>query len=70
MITQEEKYKLALFAVVRSSKVMLEGLELGKSMREINAMSRDVVSQIIQLLNFEELKQSWEEAGHDNSNCN
>ena len=61
MITQEEKYKLALFAVVRNSKVMPEGLRRGKSMSEINAMSTETVSQIIQSLNFEALKQSWEE---------
>ena len=34
-MSQEEKYKLALFAVVRNSKVMPAGVELGKSMHEI-----------------------------------
>lgn len=59
-MTQEEKYKLALFAVVRNSKIMPAGLKLGKSMDEINSTARETVYQIMQMLNFEALKESWE----------
>ena len=31
-MTQEEKYKLALFAVIRNSSVMPHGIKLGKTM--------------------------------------
>lgn len=30
-MSQEEKYKLALFAVIRNSTVMPQGVKLGKS---------------------------------------
>lgn len=38
-MSQEEKYKLALFAVIRNSTVMPQGVKLGKTMHEINTMS-------------------------------
>lgn len=38
-MSQEEKYKLALFAVVRNSKVMPQSVKLGKTMHEINTMA-------------------------------
>ena len=38
-MSQEEKYKLALFAVVRNSTVMPQGVKLGKTMYEINTMA-------------------------------
>lgn len=33
-MSQEEKYKLALFAVIRNSTVMPQGVKLGKTMHE------------------------------------
>ena len=39
-----EKYKLALFAVIRNSKVLPKGLILGKSATEINKMSRETTA--------------------------
>ena len=38
-MSQEEKYKLALFAVIRNSAVMPQGVKLGKTMHEINTMA-------------------------------
>ena len=59
-MSQEEKYKLALFAVVRNSKVMPAGVKLGKSMHEINTMTVAVVANIMESCDFERLKESYE----------
>lgn len=57
-----EKYKLALFAIVRNSKVCPKGIELGKSMDEINVMSIEVVREILEMCDFESLKRMWDAA--------
>lgn len=53
-----EKYKLALFAVVRNSKVLPKGLILGKSAAEINKMSRETMNEVLKSLDFEKIR-SW-----------
>ena len=45
----EEKYKLALFAVIRNNSVMPEGVKMGKSMREINRMSIETLHSIMDM---------------------
>lgn len=59
-MSQEEKYKLALFAVIRSSAVMPQGVEQGKTMHEINTIAVVVMANIMELCDFEELKKSYE----------
>lgn len=59
-MSQEEKYKLALFAVVRSSIVMPQSVKLGKSMHEINTMTVIIMANIMDSCNFERLKESYE----------
>lgn len=59
-MSQEEKYKLALFAVVRNSTVMPQGVKLGKTMREINTMTVVTMANIMDSCNFERLKESYE----------
>jgi len=59
-MSQEEKYKLALFAVVRNSKVMPQSVKLGKTMHEINTMTVVVMTNIMDSCNFERLKESYE----------
>lgn len=59
-MSQEEKYKLALFAVIRNSSVMPRGIELGKTMHEINTMSVAVMANIMESCDFEGLKKSYE----------
>lgn len=53
-----EKYKLALFAVIRNSKVLPKGLILGKSATEINKMSRETMDEVLKSLDFEKIR-SW-----------
>lgn len=56
----EEKYKLALFAVVRNNLVYPKGIRLGKDMTEINIMSVDTVNCILDACDFEALKKDYE----------
>lgn len=59
-MSQEEKYKLALFAIIRSSIVMPRNVKLGKSMHEINTMTVVTMANIMELCDFERLKKSYE----------
>lgn len=59
-MSQEEKYKLALFAVIRNSTVMPQGVELGKTMHEINTMAVAVMAKIMESCDYENLKESYE----------
>ena len=52
-MSQEEKYKLALFAVIRNSTVMPQGVKLGKTMHEINTMAVAVMANIMESCDFE-----------------
>lgn len=62
-MTQEEKYKLALFAVIRNSSVMPQGIKLGKkkTMHEINTMTIAVMANIMESCDFEKLKAAYED---------
>ena len=56
-MSQEEKYKLALFAVIRNSTVMPQGVKLGKTMHEMAVV---VMANIMESCDFERLKESYE----------
>lgn len=58
----EEKYKLALFAVIRNSSVMPTGIRLGKNMTEINVMSVATMNCVLDSCEFENLKKDYESA--------
>lgn len=58
-MSQEEKYKLALFAVVRNSIVMPQSIKLGKTIHEINTMTVVVMTNIMESCDFESLKESY-----------
>lgn len=55
------KYKLALFIVIRNSKVLPKGLELGKSEKEINEMSYKTMYSVLQMIDFEKAKRFYDE---------
>lgn len=59
MMSNEEQFKLALFAVIRNSQVMPAGLKLGKSMDEINDMARLVMDEVIKSCDFEKLSKDF-----------
>lgn len=57
----EEKYKLALFMIIRNSKVLPKGLELGKSQKEINKMSYQTMQEVLNMIDFDKAQQFYEE---------
>ena len=57
-----EKYKLALFGIIRNSKVMPMWIPQGKSMEEINVMSLLTVKEIMGMSNFDALAQIYGDA--------
>lgn len=60
-MTNEEKYKIAAFMIIRNSKVLPEGLKRGKNMKEINQMSRQTLQSVMQMIDFDAAKKLYEE---------
>ena len=57
-----EKYKIALFMVIRNSAVLPKGLALDKPMKEINRMSYETMHAIINnTVDFNRAKEMFEE---------
>lgn len=57
-----EKYKIALFMVIRNSAVLPKGMVLCKSMKEINKMSYETMQVIINnTVDFDKAKEMFEE---------
>lgn len=52
----KDKYKLALFGVIRNSTVMPAGVKLGKSMHEINTMSVNTMNYILNSFDYDSLE--------------
>ena len=60
-LTEEEQYKLALFAAIRNSTVMPAGVKLGKNMHEINKMSVETMHEVLKMCDFEKLRESYKD---------
>ena len=48
-----EKYKLALYKVVKLNKVMPAGIKIGKTNEEINEMSKKTMEELLKQIDFE-----------------
>ena len=59
---EAEQYKLALFGLVRNSKIMPVGIAQGKSIEEINVLSLLTVKEIMGMSNFDALAQIYRDA--------
>lgn len=57
------KYKLALFAVLKNSKIMPVGLKLGKTMKEIDTMTVATMQEIVSKCDFEALQRAYVNGG-------
>lgn len=57
----ENKYKLALFMVIRNSKVMPQGIKLGKTDKEINEMSYETMCSVLNMIDYDQAKKFYEE---------
>ena len=53
-----DKYKLAFFVVLRNN-IMAKGLELGKSMDEINSMAVDVMEECVDMVDIERAEKDY-----------
>ena len=53
---EEEKYKRALFLILRNNRVLPLGLRLGKSMPEINEMTYGTMENIVDAINHEQVE--------------
>ena len=65
-MTSEEKYKLALFAIIRSNCIMPVGISMGKTKQEINKMTWRTMDEVLRGCDFERLKRSYEEGEDGN----
>ncbi|MBQ9314856.1 MAG: hypothetical protein IJ220_07735 [Clostridia bacterium] len=55
----KNKYKLALFAVIRNSAVMPTGLQLGKTKDEINKMSYETLCEIVGKIDYDKVEKDY-----------
>ena len=60
-MNREEKYKLALFMVIRNFKVLPKGLELNKSKKEINKMTYETMEEVLNIIDFDIAKELYRE---------
>ena len=64
-MNREEKYKLALFMVIRNFKILPKGIELNKSKKEINKMSYETMEEVLNMIDFNIAKELFEEGALD-----
>lgn len=57
----KNKYKIALFMVIRNSKVMPKGIALGKSSKEINKKAYETMCEVLSMIDYERAKKEYEE---------
>lgn len=62
----KNKYKLALFMVIRNSTVMPKGMKLGKSKKEINKMAFETMCEVITMIDYDIAKKEYEEGKNEN----
>ena len=57
----KNKYKLALFMVIRNSTVMPKGVELGKTEKEINEMSYETMCSVLTMIDYNKAEKLYKE---------
>ena len=55
------KYKLALFMVIRNSMVMPQGIKLGKTDKEINEMSYETMCSVLTMIDYDRAEKFYKE---------
>lgn len=55
------KYKLALFMVIRNSIVMPQGIKLGKTDKEINEMSYETMCSVLTMIDYDRAEKFYKE---------
>lgn len=54
-----EKYKLALYKVIKNNQVLPTGYMLGKTHKEIIDMSKETMEKLLELLDFEHVRNEY-----------
>lgn|GEM_PF-2793337 len=57
----KNKYKLALFMVIKNSLVMTRGIIKGKTMKEINEMSYETMCSVLTMIDYDQAEKFYEE---------
>ena len=57
----KNKYKLALFMVIRNSTVMTKGVALGKTDKEINEMSYKTMCSLLPMIDYDKAERFYKE---------
>lgn len=60
-MSKEDKYKIALFLIIRNSKVLSTGKRLGKTDKEINKMAYATMQEVLKMINYEEAEKMYKE---------
>ena len=55
------KYKLALFMVIRNFMIMPQGIKLGKADKEINEMSYETMCKLLTMIDYNKAEKFYEE---------
>ena len=57
----KNKYKLALFMIIRNSMVMPQGIKLGKTYKEINEMSYETMCSVLTMIDYDRAEKFYKE---------
>lgn len=57
----KNKYKLALFMVIRNSLVVTRGFIKGKTAKEINKMSYETTCSVLTMIDYDQAEKFYEE---------
>lgn len=58
-LEEYEKYKIALYIIIKHNQVMPAGIKLGKSHKEIIEMSKETMEKVLSMLNFEKIGEEF-----------
>lgn len=57
----KNKYKIALFMIIRNNAVMPKGMKLGKSEQEIDKMSYATMCEVLTMIDFKKAEKMYEQ---------
>lgn len=65
MIEITERFKMALFITIRNNVIMPQGIELGKTEKEINKMALETMKELFGMIDFKSVAKKMKEAEED-----
>lgn len=57
----KEKYKIALFMVIRNSTVMPKGIKLNKTEKEINEKAYETMCELLTMIDYNKARKKYEQ---------